>query len=315
MLSKCAIHNNTSYAVVVLHIQINTMLCRSDDSIDLVKINLNDRVNPNVNKGYNRYIFLAGGISGIFEVTVSHSLDVVKTDMQYKIASGLKINSPLIHMLDKYRSGGILSLYKGYLPRIIGIVPMRSVFWGTQNMTHGYLEQFFDISDGNRALCAGIVGGASQTLIDNPIEIVKTRIITAKKTRNFRSFCIPNNISLYYKGFYPTLFRNVGFMVVLNRTTTAFDSDSYIVKFLAAGVGGFMASVITQPLDYVKTQIHASDHDQKISPSKIFIDAWKRDPYILMTGYMPRALLGSVNMGVGFCAFSFILAHFRSDDQ
>ncbi len=78
--------------------------------------------------------FIAGGLSGFCEVTTSHPLDVVKTAMQDK--AGHKHHNdiskvrkgPFRYLIDRYRRGGIPHLYRGYIPRVIGILPMRDTF-------------------------------------------------------------------------------------------------------------------------------------------------------------------------------------------
>jgi hypothetical protein len=252
--------------------------------------------------------FLAGGLSGICEVTITHPLDVIKTNMQYKIAKmtqGTKgdsmIQSSYADITHRYRVQGLAGLYPGYLPRVLGILPMRATFWGVQYTSYEHLKSY-DITKNNRILLAGVLGGSAQTLIDNPIEVIKTRIITSNRTNYSKS------PSIYYAGFGPTLIRNIGFMVVFNKFSTAYPTDDYRIKFVMSGLGGFVGSIVTQPIDYVKTQMHAASYDTKNHRPAIhiFLSTLSHSPRILMTGAIPRATLGFINMGVGFTVFTFL---------
>jgi Mitochondrial carrier protein len=254
--------------------------------------------------------FLAGGLSGFCEVTTSHPLDVVKTAMQDKAGHGQygdnsKVRKgPFRYLIDRYKRGGIRHLYRGYVPRVFGILPMRATFWGVQHTAYTHLREV-SMPENYRVLLAGVIGGTAQTVIDTPIEVMKTRMITTSHQNQVHAVPRPflNPVRGLLAGFSPTLFRNIGFMVTLSAVTTSYETDSYLAKFILAGAGGFAGSVVTQPIDYVKTQMQSASYRGERA-IVIFINALKENPRVLMTGTMPRGLLGFMNMGVGFCAFN-----------
>ena len=125
-----------------------------------------------------KYRFISGGISGLVEVTCTHPIDLIKTKLQEASQKNIVINNPIKHFYSKYRLHGIKYMYSGFIPRIVGVVPMRFVFWGVQGNCNEYINNY-NICDTNRLILAGIIGGSAQTLIDNPIESMKIRQMTS----------------------------------------------------------------------------------------------------------------------------------------
>jgi hypothetical protein len=244
-----------------------------------------------------KYRFISGGISGIVEVVCTHPIDVIKTKMQeasQKKVPNVLMNNPTKYFYNKYRLHGIKYMYAGFIPRIIGIVPMRFVFWGVQGNSNEYFKNY-KINDTNRLILSGIIGGSAQTLIDSPIETMKIRqIINGTKTY------IPHK-SIFFIGFIPTLYRNTLFAAILNYTVNISPSDNYATYFLKGAFGGLIASIITQPLDYIKTERQKFTINQR-SIKDIIIN----DNKLLMVGTTPRAILGFFNMGIGITIYTLM---------
>ena len=95
-------------------------------------------------------------------------------------------------------------------------------------------------------ILAGVTGGSCQTIIDNPIEVIKIKSMTNQKI--MLSELIQN------KGFIATLSRNVGFAICISSLCFNKESRSDIVNFGYSSGAGVLGSIITQPFDYVKTQ-------------------------------------------------------------
>ena len=146
--------------------------------------------------------FLVGGFSGLVEVAVTHPFDSYKTHAQVK--SDLRWRP-----------------YAGVVPRLVGVVPMRVVFWGS----FGTLMHH-DV----HPVTAGALTGALQTLVDAPIE-------NAKMTRMF------DVTTSLYRGFLPHCARNVGFAACMG---ACFPYD-------LGALGAALGVVATHPLDTWKT--------------------------------------------------------------
>ena len=149
------------------------------------------------------YNMIAGGISGFFEVTTTHPIDLLKTKMQ-ESSKRNDIGNPLKWMKNYYKTTGITGIYSGYIPRILGIVPLRVVFWGSQEISNEYLKPYIK-KDEWRYIIAGVIAGSTQTILDVPIENLKVRMMTSKT-----DFLSKTNL---YAGYYPHLYRNICFTV------------------------------------------------------------------------------------------------------
>ena len=233
--------------------------------------------------------YIAGGLSGIIEVIATHPLDYIKTKKQ-EYAQKNTVNGNFYKNLIKESK---LNLYRGVIPRILGIIPMRFVFWGVQDNSYKYINTNYNINNFKCGVLAGSIGGICQTLIDNPIEILKIKTMTNQKLKFASLFST--------RGFVATLCRNVGFAICMSSICFNNKEKSDIAKFGHSALGGVLGSVLTQPIDYVKTQQQRSRDMRSIF--KIMIDTFKEDPKKLYIGGFNRALLSFFSMGIGFVAY------------
>ena len=235
--------------------------------------------------------YIAGGLSGVIEVILTHPLDYIKTKKQNYIQNGNKyyfykelINEKKFHF------------YRGVKPRIIGVAPMRLLFWGVQDSIYEFCRQ----QNNNilfSSLSAGIIGGSCQTLIDNPIEIYKVKKMTNQKI-------IFKDILLKNYGFSSTLLRNCCFGSCL--TLICFDKKDKdnLTLFAYSALGGMVGSIVTQPIDYVKTQQQINNDNR--NTFSILRQTFKENPYKLYAGGFNRALLSFCSMGIGFVVYNRI---------
>lgn len=250
----------------------------------------------------NQYI--AGGISGLAEVLLTHPLDYIKTTHQLFIQNEKNNKTNFYSYLKQNKK--ISDYYTGISSRIIGVVPMRLLFWGTQNTTKNYLHNN-NIHKWYNFLIIGTTSGTIQTCLDNQIEIIKTSLMEKKKTS------IKN--LLKFDGFAPTLYRNVVFVNILSSVCYNFNFKNNKEKFIYSSFAGLTASMVTQPLDYVKTLkqsqkkeiIHKTQNIKHLNTFKILSILYKDNPKILFTGGLIRGSLSFCSMGIGFTIFSNLL--------
>lgn len=123
---------------------------------------------------------------------------------------------------------------------------MRVVFWGSSF----WLNKHLPIEHvPTKAVAAGALAGTAQTLLDTPIEVMKIRAIAGAEVA--ASVHRGRSVTMF-SGFAANLFRNVGFAVCMCFFT--FGVPAWLVPpTLAPGVGAFVGSVCTQPLDTIKT--------------------------------------------------------------
>tara|TARA_B100001175_G_C19464124_1_gene618128 strand:+ start:703 stop:1467 length:765 start_codon:yes stop_codon:yes gene_type:complete len=248
--------------------------------------------------------YIAGGISGLVEVLLTHPLDYVKTKHQLYTQKNNKNNINFYKYL--YRKNKIVDYYTGISSRIVGVVPMRLLFWGTQNKVKSILNDK-KIDKWYNFLIIGSTSGTIQTCVDNQIEIIKTSLIEKKEVK------IKN--LLKFNGFFPTLYRNVIFVNILSSVCHNFKFRNNREKFQYSSMAGLGGSIISQPFDYVKTikqsqesNIYYKDHNiKKFNTFKIINIILRDNPKILFTGWELRGSLSFFSMGIGFTVFSSLL--------
>ena len=136
-----------------------------------------------------------------------------------------------------------------------------------------------------------------QTLIDAPIENIKIRKIVNYENNKYVMY---NNIfdKLYnniYRGFIFNYIRNfifVGFVYSFNK-----ECDN---KFISGGLGGMLGSILSQPIDYIKTQ---KQSNLLISYNDIIFN--KHYIKYCMNGVIPRASMSFLSMGIGSFVYYF----------
>jgi hypothetical protein len=262
---------------------------------------------------------IASSFSGIFEVLVSHPLDRVKTEMQIISLDNSKsniINSKTNIMQginNIYQTNGIKGFYSGILPRLVGIVPMRLMYWSSMTASSEYIShrtQYLEnslnkyvpthISNFVINSIPGLITGFAQSIIDNPIEVAKIKLMSGGSDIKI------NNL---YQGFGYLLGRNILFAIPVAYSVKTYGREN---SFLAGAVGGLIGSIISHPLDVIKTERqrykpenksnNKSNNTKKITLRNIAIN----NPRSLFTGLTMRCGLSFINMGIGFAVFNHL---------
>ena len=114
----------------------------------------------------------ASSIASTIEVLASHPIDVFKTRRQYNPKFGIK-DFLKLSFKDKYR---------GIVPRLIGVSPMRMTFWPCINYANSNIQHKYKYA------LAGMFGGFMQTFIDTPIEYTKIQSIYKNIFHKFSKF-------------------------------------------------------------------------------------------------------------------------------
>jgi hypothetical protein len=202
----------------------------------------------------------ASVISAIIEVSTTHPIDYLKTIVQ---------NNKNVNYKEVLKTP-----YKGLTSRFVGIVPMRMLFWNS-------LDYFQN--KGFNAYSSAIITSVIQTSIDYPIEQAKTqRIIHNKKFMDsFKGVKLRESILVH-------LMRNMFFAISVNSIINR-DKNS----FYYGALGGFCGSLITHPLDTLKTWYQ--------SGNKNFPNHWKIKDYMAGWGY--RCSVSLIGMNIGWIIY------------
>jgi hypothetical protein len=274
----------------------------AQETIGAAGLNNASAVNTPPSKGKAALTFLVAPLSGIIEVTTGHPLDTLKTKIQ-ELSLKEKPSSIRHAVGDIYNAKGFLGFYGGYTPRVIGIMPMRLVYWGTMRTMNEYVASpaCAALPSPVKMLLPGVVTGSVQTLVDNPIEVLKIRMMTGA------SGTAINTLS---KGFAPTTIRNIVFAVPVALTVTNFGKDN---AFLAGATGGLIGSVLSQPLDVIKTEMQRFQAGEGGVTKKSMVQVIREinaqpggTARSFMAGVSMRGALSVVNMGVGYLAYDHI---------
>ncbi|CCC12468.1 hypothetical protein SMACR_06548 [Sordaria macrospora] len=130
--------------------------------------------------------FVAGVFSGIAKLTVGHPFDTIKVRLQTTDSS--RFSGPLQCVTQTIRNEGILGLYKGASPPLIGWMFMDSVMLGSLTVYRQLLRDnlfnpsWHPLHDPSRPLpshghgLAGILAGMTVSFIAAPVEHVKARL-------------------------------------------------------------------------------------------------------------------------------------------
>ena len=225
--------------------------------------------------------YLAGAFAGCIEVTLTHPFDYIKTKIQQK-----RSFKYLIH------NTSFSQCYSGYTVRLLGVAPMRMIFWGTQKTTESLLKPF-NINVLYKGSIIGIVSASAQTILDTPIEVMKIAYMNKSKHIIFTNL---------FNGFSVTLYRNILFANCVGIATQFANTRNKIEKIILLGSGGLVGSIISQPLDYVKTQKQLPEPDKRT----ILRVLQEENIQTLFRGGLYRALLGMSTMSIGYTIMNLL---------
>lgn len=213
----------------------------------------------------------SSALSGVLEILATHPLDYGKTILQNNV------NNVTFKEF-------LAQPYKGFTSRLAGIVPMRVLFWNS-------ITYFREV--GFNPILAGLCTAVVQTTVDYPIEQVKIQKMIHNNHCVRSAFSQPNLM----KGFSLTLSRNVGFAVILNCCIDGQDGSFY-----HGAVGGFVGSVLTHPIDSLKTWYQAGNTSY---PSHWSVANYCR-------GWHLRAGISLVSMNIGWIVFSKMQIYYNT---
>lgn len=239
----------------------------------------------------------SGALSGWIEGMVTHPLDLIKTktqEKQLKYNKSVKIKNIVKNI---YRKNGLTGFYKGITPKLIGVIPMRLTYWGVLNNIN---KRLYNKNDNNidkllKLSFAGSISGSVQTIIDNPIEVFKTKMMTNNKDNTSKIVSDILKNKQLFNGSKMTLCRNIPFAICTNIGVYWKDTTNPVEQFLYGALGGVIGCIITQPFDYYKTDMQRYTSSNLLKKKINYKELW--------TGGLMRASLGFFTMGIGAVCF------------
>ena len=89
--------------------------------------------------------------------------------------SSLRMYSPIGVAKELYKADGITGFWRGLPPTLVGIIPARSVYFYSYDLTKNTLKPKIGLGSLNAAI-SGIMAGFTSNTVTNPIWMVKTRM-------------------------------------------------------------------------------------------------------------------------------------------
>ena len=206
----------------------------------------------------------AAALAAVAEVALTHPLDTLKVRLQ----TGHALSHPLRWA------------YQGVGIRMLGVLPMRSVYWTAMDAFSSRIP--------DSPIVAGALAGLCQTAIDTPIETMKIMRMTGAQSRDIQR----TGLRTLFRGAGWNALRNSGFAagVCAGRAWT---DDSP----LGAAAGAVAGSFLTHPFDTLKSRAQA----HAVDPGQSAASLWR--------GVIPRCALSFSTMFVGSFAFRAAKQH------
>ncbi|CAH1789258.1 unnamed protein product [Owenia fusiformis] len=144
--------------------------------------------------------FIAGSLAGVTSVTFTYPLDMVRARMAVTLKNRYT-NLPDA-FVKIYREEGVRTMYRGFSPTILGIIP----YAGVSFFTYETLKKRHAAESGNRSpsplerLCYGAIAGLLGQTSSYPLDIARRRMQTAGVTGRSADYTsIAKTIMLVYK--------------------------------------------------------------------------------------------------------------------
>lgn len=250
--------------------------------------------------------FILGSLAGMIGSSIVYPIDIIKTRMQNQKGNSLYSSYPNC-FAKLVKNEGILGLYSGLLPQIIGVAPEKAIKLtlndlirsiGCKNSPNGDITLPWEI-------LAGSTAGFFQVAVTNPLEVTKIRLqtqgelIQQSKISNSGTQIIPKNalqivMELGPKGLYrgvtACLLRDIPFSSIYFPTYANIKKRLFNLDpgkpgkrsnldphelLISGALAGMPAAFLTTPCDVIKTRIQ-SKPIEGIKPYKGILPTFKR---------------------------------------
>ncbi|CAG2174228.1 unnamed protein product [Oppiella nova] len=261
--------------------------------------------------------FLAGSVSGTVSTLLFQPFDLVKTRIQNANIAPHPTNISTIRVVplvtQVLRDEQLLGLWKGTVPSLLRCVPGVGLYYCSLD----YLKtQFCTTASGEttqpsavQALCFGVVARSFSGSVLIPVTVIKTRYESGvfaygSLSQALRHTYMSEGPRGLARGLVPTLMRDAPFsglyfmfysqlkQLVLTSSSTSPNNTSIspILTFTIGLNAGLMASIVTHPMDVVKTrmQLYPKEFSSLISTLALIMKEKGVKGYFC--GLLPRML-------------------------
>ena len=106
---------------------------------------------------------LYGCLSGLVESCFSHPIDFYKVKYQELVFNNCPPPNIISFMSSNIKNNGFFSLYRGFAPKIVNIMPTRTAFWGVQDICNKKLPITQPVQ---KYTISGTIAGFCQTIVE-----------------------------------------------------------------------------------------------------------------------------------------------------
>uniref|UniRef100_A0A915DZC0 H15 domain-containing protein n=1 Tax=Ditylenchus dipsaci TaxID=166011 RepID=A0A915DZC0_9BILA len=212
--------------------------------------------------------FSFGAMAGACGAASVYPIDLIKTRMQNQRSNIYRNSLDCFKKVIKFE--GPRGLYRGLVPQLMGIAPEKAVLLFMNDFTRSKLSSNGQISTTSQIIAGGC-SGACQSLVSNPLEIVKVRLQTVGEISNsakLNAFTVIRElgISNLYRGLQACLIRDISFASMYfpvygyakKSTSNEKGENGPLSMFLSALVAGSPAAFFATPADVIKTRLQVA---------------------------------------------------------
>lgn len=265
---------------------------------------------------------LAGAFAGMLTNTLLHPLDTVKTlrQAQPSVYRGV---TPALKTIVQTR--GLLALYAGIMPALVGSALSSSLYFGVYEMTKARLRQLMPRAFRSvrsrmpiTALAASC-GNVASSVLFVPKEVVKQRMQAGLHKGRFFVAAVEviraGGMGGLYRGYKATLLRNIPstmirfalyeeFKLAISRLGGGQRKLGSIEFLIAGAVAGATASACTTPFDVIKTRFATGGIARGTSVWSAMREVVRKEGMAgLYVGIRPRIIWAALFAAVGFSSY------------
>lgn len=280
--------------------------------------------------------FLAGSISGSVSTILFQPFDLVKTRLQNAntTASNLTTNRlvPIVSQLVKDEQ--ILGLWRGTTPSLLRCVPGVGLYFCSLDWLQSHFCQNSNGSQSHpsaiQAICFGLIARTFSGSVLIPVTVVKTRYESGvfsygSLSQAMRQTYVSEGARGLTSGLLPTIMRDAPFSglyfmfysklktlcVVSSHSSSNTSSISPILTFICGLNAGLMASIVTHPMDVIKTrmQIYPKEFSSVISTVILIMN--ERGFRGFFSGLLPRMIRRTLVASMAWTVYEGLLKNIK----
>lgn len=255
--------------------------------------------------------FLAGGVSGVFSRFLFYPLDTIKARLQ--VAHQTSKQGVFTALRQIWRKEGVLSFYSGFGSVLIFAIPGNACYFGGFEIGRSVAPEVYPLQD----ISAGVTAQLLGNLLYTPMDVIKERRQTGVITENplfsqegRRQLFSPRNLKDLFRGYWVTTslwmpwsaLYSVGYNT-FKAKARAYDKEMSPWMFLTCStLAAALATMLTHPLDVVKTQLQVLSTGEEALDSMTVVRRLLRDEGLrgFYRGFAARLLTVSPSAGLAW---------------